>query len=353
MTQSTADLVSYYANLLIRQYITQTKAVATVETVVAPIIMPQVSVQTITFPVAPTSGSFILSYGGSQTTPINWNDSAATIQAKLRLLPPEVIFGGTSSTSSFLISFFGGNAGTTIFQQDIDGGDAFGWGLSSIVVTGSISSLLLTVTFIGIPPPAALLQLVSTSLMASGNLVTPVITETDLTLPLAVQAGYNITGPNPAVGKQLDVLGKYVGASRTSRGFTTQITLDDVDFLSLIQMAITINNSGSSLATIQQQLHQFFPNEILVFDYKDMTMSYLISEAVGSQELIQVFIEEGFLPRPMTVRIRVVIYAPTIDNFFGFRTYELPAFNASPFNSYTDYEMDRPWLSYADAIIPP
>lgn len=169
-------------------------------------------------------------------------------------------------------------------------------------------------------------------------------------LPLAVQNGFNLMGDNVAIGKQLDILGKYVGVTRSGHGFTTSITLDDENFLSLIKMAISINSSGSSLYDIQNILFQFFPGQILVFDYQNMHMSYLIDEDVGSQELIQMFIVQNLLPKPMGVQIALVIYAPDIDNFFGFRTYELPGFNVSPFNSYDDYQMDAPWLSYSDAI---
>ncbi len=310
---NTLELVQYYPNLLIIQYIGKPRAYATVQTQVTPVIMPQTTVQTISFPVVPTSGSVPLVFGAYTTAAVNWNDSAVTVQGKLQALP----------------------------------------GLGSITVTGT-TGVLFTVTFTGVMPPAETLELgTPNTLMAAGSPVIPVITETDLSLPLAVQAGFNVTGPNKAVGKQLDVIGKYVGVTRTAAGFTTQITLNDADFISLIQMAIIQNNSGSSLADIQKLLHQFFAGEILVFDYADMRMSYLISSSIGSQDLVQLFITEKLLPKPMAVQIPLVIYAPDITHFFGFRTYFVAQFNSTPFNDYASYQMNWPFLSYQDAIIVP
>lgn len=180
------------------------------------------------------------------------------------------------------------------------------------------------------------------------TLVTPVVMDQ---LPISVQNAYNMTGSGISQGVQLDVLGKYVGVTRTGQGFTSLITLSDADFLIFIQMAIISNSAGSSLATIQGFINQFFPGQVLVFDYQNMHMSYLISSTVGSQDLIQLLITEGRLPKPMGVSLSVVVYVPIIDKFFGFRTYRLPATNSSPFNSYTDYQTDRPWLSYADGVV--
>jgi hypothetical protein len=345
-------LVEYYSNLLVKQYITKAAAVATIETTVAPIIMPQQSVQTITFPLIPTSGSFTLTYddSGSYIT-IDWNESTLDIQTAIRSLPPGAITGG-SAINTFQNNIIGGNAGSTLFQNILNGGDAYGFNLNQVLVSGTIAGGVLTVTFVGVVPPAAMLEIGTSSLMSSGTPVLPIIAETDLTMPLAVQNGYQILGSDLAVGVQLDVIGKYCGVTRTGAGFTTQITLDDSDFVQLIKMAIARNNSGSSLSDIQQEIATFFPDgQLLVFDYANMHMSYMISESVGSFDLVELFVTEGLLPKPMGVQLGV-IYAPVIDTFFGMRTYFVPAYNVSPFNTYASYASGTPWLSYVDAVIP-
>lgn len=167
-------------------------------------------------------------------------------------------------------------------------------------------------------------------------------------LPLAVQGAFNI---DDAIGTQLDVLGKYVGVTRTGHAPNGDvITLTDADFRSFIRVSVLKNSSGSDLATIQNLLNLFFAGEIFVFDYQDMTMDYLINASVGSQDLVKLFVTEGSLPKPMGVRLRGTIYFPVIDKFFGFRTYDLPGHNVSPFNSYSSYDMNAPWLSYSMAI---
>jgi hypothetical protein len=209
---------------------------------------------------------------------------------------------------------------------------------------------LLILQYLGKPKSAATVEAV----------VTPVLmglqSDPNAQLPLAVQDAFNITGSNPAVGAQLDILGKYAGASRSGSGFNGPITLDDSDYIALIRMAIVKNNAGSSLATILQLLNQSFPDQILVFDYQNMHMSYLISSSIGSFELIQLFVNEGFLPKPMGVQLASVIYVPTINAFFGMTEYSLYSLtgqiqpNATPFNSYISYHMNWPWLSYTDAV---
>lgn len=142
------------------------------------------------------------------------------------------------------------------------------------------------------------------------TLVEPVIQDQ---LPTKVENAFELT---TAEGVQLDVIGKYVGVTRTIQTPQGQLTLDDTDFLTLIQMAIIRNSSGSSLNTIQNLLHQYFPGEIFVFDHKDMRMSYLINTGVGSPTLLQFFIQEGLLPKPMGVQLSALIYTAPLK-FFG------------------------------------
>lgn len=143
-------------------------------------------------------------------------------------------------------------------------------------------------------------------------LVTPVIMSQ---LPLLVQNAFNMDGT--AVGVQLDVLGKYAGVTRTGYGLTgVPITLDDTDFFKFIQLAILTNSSGSDLNTIQKLIQIYFPGELFVFDHKEMRMSYLINSTIGSQELVELFITEGLLPKPMGVQLAAPIYSSNLK-FFG------------------------------------
>lgn len=310
---NTFELVKYYADLLILQYIGKERAYATVRTQVTPVIMPQVTVQTITFPLVPDAGYFVLTLDSDTTSHIPFDVTASELQDIIRALAENIISGGDASvTGTEIIS--GGDAFLT-GSNILDGGDAAGFDFGGVTVTGSVTDGFV-VTFIGVDPPVALFEVAVTTLMSGSDSVTPVIAEIDETLPVAVMHGFNVIGDSIAVGNQLDVIGKYVGVSRTGQGFTTQITLNDADYLSLIQLAIIKNNSGSSLETIVGLLYQFFSTNIVVYDYADMVIQYSISSAVGSADFLQLMVTEGLLPKPMGVGEIVVIFDAT--NAFGF-----------------------------------
>lgn len=164
-------------------------------------------------------------------------------------------------------------------------------------------------------------------------------------IPTQVSDGFDL---ETAVGKQLDVLASYVGVARDYNSSSGPISLSDADLRSLIKFAVVRNQSGSSLKTIQELLYQFFPGDIFLYDYKTMRFSYVLGAGVGSLDLVRVLIDQGLLPKPMGVQLSAVIY--DVPNLFGFRFYEADVANISPYNSYEDYRMDRPWLDYADGI---
>lgn len=166
-------------------------------------------------------------------------------------------------------------------------------------------------------------------------------------IPQAVQYAFEI---GSAIGVQLDIIGKYVGVTRSGNGFFGPITLNDADFIALIKMAILSNTADASLATIQRLIATYFPGQLQVFDKQSMQLSYFIDSSTGSQNLVQLLVTEKLLPKPMGVGISSIIYAPGSFNFFGFQTYTLPPRNSSPFNTYSDYRLDRPWLNYSYAI---
>lgn len=306
---STLELIAYYADLLILQYVGKTRAYQTIQAFVKPAIMPTVTIQEIVFSESPDSGSFFLIYGDeSPLGPIPWNTDVSLIELGLQVIT----------------------------------------GSPSLTVTGSIAEKSLVVTFNGLPPPVELLVIDSNTLTASSVSVDVSVSETDLTLPLLMQNSFDL---DTAVGVQLDVIGKYQNVTRNVQTLDGPITLSDEDFRSFIKVAIMGNYNGSSLSEIQNLIMTFFPGLIIVFDFQNMRLSYFLDSAIGSVELAQAFVKSGLLPKPMGVQLASVIYSHDIYNFFGFRTYALASWGNSPFNTYGDYQTDRPWLSYSDAII--
>ena len=174
--------------------------------------------------------------------------------------------------------------------------------------------------------------------------VTEVIANKNIT---EVLNGFDI---ETSVGNQLDLLAKYVDTQRTGETFSGDATLNDADFRQLIKIVIAKNNLGSSLYDIAKFLNDYFSNNILVFDSTNMQMSYFIDKALGSQDLAEIFVKDEKLPKPMGVQLGSVIYANDITSFFGMRTYNLDPANNSPFNTYSNYNTNWPWLSYDDTL---
>lgn len=312
MTTQSQDNSTYYANLLILQYIQEPRAYATVYETTLPALLPDSSVQFVKFSPTPASGLFTLNYGGVDTSSIQWNDSSGTIQSKLNYILTSPL---------------------------------------SAIVSGSISSGL-TVTFSNYTELEILSVTNNLLLDVHSNSVAFEVSQIGTQLPFDVQNAFNLFG-DTAVGDQLDTIAKYVGVSRQGYGFNGPVTLNDAEFLLFIQMGIIRNRSGSSLATIQELLNQFFPNEIFVFDYQTMQMGYLISTSIGDQNLIDMFVTQGLLPRPMGVAISVIA-VPVIDKFFAFRTYGRAAWvNTTPFQTYGAYNTSWLWLTYQDSIPAP
>lgn len=164
-------------------------------------------------------------------------------------------------------------------------------------------------------------------------------------LPAQIRDAFDIES---AEGVQLNVIGQIVGVKRT----IANITLSDDDFRILIKFAIITNSNGSSTYDIQQLIHSYFPDQIYFFDYQTMRVSYFIDSQNWSEDLAQVAILQDLLPYPMAVERSSIIYAPVLNTFFGFRTYESEGYNNSPFNTYDDYQIDWPWLTYEYSLTP-
>lgn len=150
-----------------------------------------------------------------------------------------------------------------------------------------------------------------------------------------------------AFGYQLDIIGKYQGVKRTSYTFTRQVTLNDENFRTLIQLAIIKNTSGSSLYEIDELINKYFGDQLKVYDFGSMRIGYLLQNGFASQDLAEIMIVQGLLPKPAAVSLSSTILYPTLDNFFGYSTYGggiNP--NNRPYNTYADYNTDWPWITY-------
>ena len=113
------------------------------------VILLNAAIQTLTFSGIAASGTFVLNYGGHASAAINWNDTAAQIQAKLQAVA----------------------------------------GLAQVTVTGSIASESLVVTMSGVYGAAALMSVSSDTLQTAGSVaitVTPTTSTAGETIGAAI-----------------------------------------------------------------------------------------------------------------------------------------------------------------------
>lgn len=194
---------------------------------------------------------------------------------------------------------------------------------------------------------------------------------------LDLQNGFTI---DDAVGKQLDILGKYIGLDRFYKGqsfdfangffgftdydgsdsgqegFTTyadyetkagqflnnnQIasnnqSLGDDDFRFLLKLKIICNNMNYSQFSIDKLLTDKFGTDLILSTLNDFKITYFASEVIYG--IINVMLQKKLLPKPMGVLIIGIITAT--NNLFSFITYDEDLTLASNDNlriGFTDY----------------
>lgn len=201
----------------------------------------------------------------------------------------------------------------------------------------------------------------------------------------SVENGYNI---ETAVGVQLDVLAKYVGAERVATGvdFTRTFfgfvdyaettpytgvaglimydesnppdaqfleydsdqgslyTLTDTELRILIKLKIAQNNSNHSTGEIDDILNEFFPGQVIFNDEFDMTISYIFDSDVD--RIVEIAVAQNALPKPAAVGL-IVNFVPDIENIFSLLKYESDAppdfsegfieYSDDPFGSFLKY----------------
>lgn len=127
-----------------------------------------------------------------------------------------------------------------------------------------------------------------------------------------VRNAYNF---DTAIGRQLDVIGQYIGINR----LISSGELDDDDYRILLKLKAIQNNSNHSLYIINKKLTEVFQDQIKATTDYLMHMFYFIK---NNNNLINALIEKQVLPRPMGVGI-IIIQEPINpkNKYFGFSRY--------------------------------
>jgi hypothetical protein len=170
-------------------------------------------------------------------------------------------------------------------------------------------------------------------------------------LPLALAQAFNI---QTAVGQQLQFLGETIGAVNSGLNLSGQfVTLSDSDYRLLLQAVSARNFLRATNAAIDTFLQKFFPGIITVQDMGFMHMSVQYKASLGSKLWAELFITQGFLPRPLGVAASAVVIAS--GPFFGLRRYlSGPQATVRPICTYTaPVASPAPLLKYTSALAVP
>lgn len=121
-----------------------------------------------------------------------------------------------------------------------------------------------------------------------------------------------------AVGKQLDILGEYIGTDRFYTDNGTIKSLSDDDYRIILKLKAICNASNLSHKSLDDSLYDFFGNSIRMDSSGNMEMTYFVPQ--NKTPVILAAIQKEVLPRPMGVRCSYIVEYD--KKFFGFCTYQ-------------------------------
>lgn len=121
-----------------------------------------------------------------------------------------------------------------------------------------------------------------------------------------------------AIGKQLDILGEYIGIDRYYLVDNQAELLSDDDYRLLMKLKAISNTSNLSHKALDDSLYDFFGNTVRMDSDGNMEMTYFVPK--DKTPIIQAAIQKEVLPKPMGVRCSYVIEYD--KKFFGFCTYQ-------------------------------
>lgn len=141
-----------------------------------------------------------------------------------------------------------------------------------------------------------------------------------------------------AIGAQLDVIGKFCGLERFG--------LDDEQYRILIKFKILKNNIGTTMKEIDDAIFEYFGNTIVVNNNKDMSITYIVAQSLGS--LIPILVNQDLLPAPMGVGVSIITSVDPSKEYFGFKRGDTST-NAVGFSK-ADDKQEATWISSSDIL---
>ena len=164
------------------------------------------------------------------------------------------------------------------------------------------------------------------------------------TLIQEVANGFDL---NTAVGKQLDILGEYVGLSRDYIKDGNVALLGDYDYRTLLKLKALCNSSDFSHKSIDDAMYELFGTSVRMDSTGMMDIKYFVN--VEGSELISAAIQKGVLPKPMGVRLDYIEQYGV--DYFGFCDYDnLDTVYKTGFGDYNEPSKEGEMLTYEKRI---
>ena len=162
-----------------------------------------------------------------------------------------------------------------------------------------------------------------------------------LDLILQVRDAFDI---DTATGVLLDMLGKYVGASRWYyNSLGEQVRLNDDEYRMLLKFKIISNTSNASHYDIDQALYEFFGTQVRATSLGNMQMTFFVSE--DAEKVFDAAVQQKCLPVPLGVEANKIVVQN--KKFFGLVTYQNQyAFYKTGFREYNNPDKDGETLTY-------
>jgi hypothetical protein len=123
--------------------------------------------------------------------------------------------------------------------------------------------------------------------------------------------------PDTCVGKQQDILGKWVGVDRYYLGDGTTQILNDDDYRIVLNFRAITNSLDMNCSAIDNILYEFFGNNVICTTDNDLRIFYLVTDEYFN--ISSILLQKKVLPKPIGVAIGGIIKSKV---WFGFSTYE-------------------------------
>jgi len=158
--------------------------------------------------------------------------------------------------------------------------------------------------------------------------------------------------PDTCVGKQQDILGKWVGVDRYYLGDGLTQTLSDDDYRIVLNLKVISNAIDMSCSSIDNTLYEFFGDNVICTTDDDLRIFYLVTEEYFN--ISSILLQKKVFPKPIGVSIGGIVKNKV---WFGFSTYEtfdknIPA-NITGFATYENWlTKEGSFLTYNDIFYP-